>query len=500
MKPLRYTEQSALYSRPFLLAMALLIAGLLLVVFQSSSLVDELGMSRKVFWLLAVAVPAFPLLWLVTWNNSRLCLIITTVLMLFGDMASAICAPAIIAITLPNCLALLLRWRTTRLRYLVAPLVVLGVLYFFTAFFMDVVSHPVQLTNRMQFDPGFPPLILGWMGSLLGFTIVYPLIYIPFLLYDISRQPGAFRERFLLGLSLIVNLILLYGIVQFVQAGGLHGVTFRVSSIMRLPTRLGPFIVVFMTLNSILLMEAKTRLSMLYWLGTLLLSTLVLMMTQTRIAIIAAGLLVMMLFVALVASRNGMLVKRFLIGGLVLLLGLGGVIATGKVDFLSRFDSSNLESGHQSREQIMKDYEAGVNLENVTSFQKAAHFLFGFGMFRERQFAHFNLHDTMACCLSVFGAVGLLLYYGPYLAICWIMLLKTFTAQPLTQRPRFAMAATTMLIFFLTGAFHNKLYSPIETAFIWLTAGLLLWDELPMLVGALPNTWFGSQFGKHHGQ
>jgi hypothetical protein len=178
------------------------------------------------------------------------------------------------------------------------------------------------------------------------------------------------------------------------------------------------------------------------------------------------------------------LVKRFLIGGLVLLLGMGGVMAMGKVDFLSRFDSSNVESGKDSRKQIMKDYEAGVNLENVTTFQKTAHFLFGFGMFRERQFAHFNLHDTVACCLSVFGAVGLILYYGPYLAICWVMLLKMLTAKPLTLRPRFAMAGTTILIFFLTGAFHNKLYSPIETAFIWLTAGLLMWDQLPRLVTA----------------
>lgn len=476
-----YSHFFPIYSPVFLGVLVLLVLVLLGAIFQSASLVEGLGMSRKLALVLAVAIPAFPLLWLITWNNSRLCLVITTVLMLFGDMAAALCAPVIIAITLPNCLNLMARWRTTRLRYLAAPLVILGVLYFFTAFFMDVVSHPVQLTNRMQFDPGFPPLVLGWMGSLLGFTIVYPLIYIPFLLYDLSIHDSEFRNRYLLGLGLIVNIILLIGIVQFVQAGGLSGVPFRVSSIMRLPTRLGPFIVVFLALNSILLMEAKRRITMLYWLGTLLMGVLVLFMTQTRIAIVAAALLVLMLFVALIASRNTRLVKRFIVAGVVMLMVLGGIMATGKVDFLSRFDSSKLESGRDSREQIMKDYEAGANLENVTSFQKTVHFLFGFGMFREREFAHFNLHDTLACCLSVFGAVGVAFYYLPYLAISWVSFVKTFKAKPLEKRPRFAMACTVLLIFFLTGAFHNKLYSPIETAFIWLTAGLLLWDELPGL-------------------
>jgi hypothetical protein len=490
-----YSHFFPVYPPVFLGILALLVAVLLGAVFQSASLVEGLGMSRKLALILAVAIPAFPLLWLVTWNNSRLCLVISTVLMLFGDMAAALCAPAIIVITLPNCLHLMARWRTTRLRYLAAPLVILGVLYFFTAFFMDVVSHPVQLTNRMQFDPGFPPLVLGWMGSLLGFTIVYPLIYIPFLLYDLSIHDPAFRTRYLLGLGLIVNVILLIGVVQFVQAGGLSGVPFRVSSIMRLPTRLGPFIVVFLALNSILLMEAKRRMTLLYWLSTMLLGVLVLMMTQTRIAIVAAVLLVMLLFVALVTSRNFYLAKRFVIGGLIMLLLLGGVMATGKVDFLSRFDSSKLESGRDSREQIMKDYEAGANLENVTTFQKTVHFLFGFGMFREREFAHFNLHDTLACCLSVFGAVGTVFYYLPYLAISWVSLLKTFTARPLEKRPRYAMACAVMLIFFLTGAFHNKLYSPIETAFIWLTAGLLLWDDLPGLFNAEAIPW-----GDRHGQ
>jgi hypothetical protein len=473
------SEQCPRLSRALLPAgLAGLIILIWLLVFQSAFLIDALGMSRKLGTAMVIVIPLIPLFWLASWNNSRLCLVTATLLIIFGDAFSAICAPAIIGATLPNCLNLLIRWRVSKLRYLVATLLILGFLYFFASFFLGFVSHPVQLTNRMQFDPGFPPLMLGWVSSLLGFTIVYPLIYFPFLLLDVSVKHPDFMKRFVWGLSLIFNGILLYGILQYIQAGGM----IRVSSIMRLPTRLGPFIVIFMAFLSTSLLESRGRLKTGYWLVTLILSIIVLFMTQTRIAIAALILLAGMLFVSLITSKSWNLVRRFIIGG-VLMFGVTSLlIGTGKMDLLDRFDSSQMESGNSSRDKIMSDYEAGTNLQNVTDFQKAGHFLFGYGMFREREFAHFNLHDTIACCLSVFGAVGLVLYYLPYLAIAWIFMLKTFTAKIVMTRPRFAMACSTILTFFMTGAFHNKLYSPIETAYIWLMAGFILHEELPELL------------------
>jgi hypothetical protein len=461
--------------------LACLIVFLWLIVFQSASLIDALGMSRKMNLVLTVAVPIIPLFWLFSWNNSRLCLIISTLLIVFGDTFSALCAPAIIGATLPNCISLMVRWRVSKLRFLVAPLLILGFFYFFISIFLGFVEYPVQLTNRMQFDPGFPALFLGWIGSLLGFTVVYPLIYFPCLLYDLSSNHPAFFKRFLVYLSFVMNGILLYGVFQFIQAGG----DIRVSSIMRLPTRLGPFIVVFMTLLCANLIEAKGKM-LIYWVITLLLSLVVLAMTQTRIAIIALGLVAAMLFLSLIVTKSWLLVKRFMLGSGLLLSAAILFTLFGNPDMLKRFDSSQIESGNSSREKIMADYQAGINLENVTYFQKTTHFLFGYGMFRERQLAHFNLHDTLACCLSVFGVIGTIFYYVPYLTITWVSFIKSVTSRPLKYSVRYGMACCAMLIFFLTGAFHNKLYSPIETAYIWLIAGFILQEELPKLLGAIP--------------
>jgi hypothetical protein len=458
-----------------------LIVCLWLIVFQSASLIDALGMPRKMNLILTVAVPIIPLFWLFSWNNSRLCLVISTLLIIFGDAFSALCAPAIIGATLPNCMNLMVRWRVSKLRFLVTPLLILGFLYFFISIFLGFVEYPVQLTNRMQFDPGFPALFLGWIGSLLGFTIVYPLIYFPCLLFDLSINHPTFFKRFLVYLSFVMNGILLYGLLQFIQAGG----DIRVSSIMRLPTRLGPFIVVFMTLLCANLTEAKGKM-LIYWVTTLLLSLVVLAMTQTRIAIVALGLLAIMIFLSLIVNKSWILVKRFLIGSALLLSAVILFIFFGNPEILKRFDSSQIESGNSSREKIMADYQAGINLENVTGFQKTAHFLFGYGMFRERQLAHFNLHDTLACCLSVFGVIGTFFYYVPYLTITWVTFIKSLTSRPLDRSIRYGMSSCAMLIFFLTGAFHNKLYSPIETAYIWLIAGFILREDLPALLGGPP--------------
>lgn len=474
-KPLQFGLR---YSPILLVGLASLIVCLWMMIFQSASIIDALGMPRSMNLVMAVAVPMIPLFWLFSWNNSRICLVVSTLLILFGDAFSALCAPAIIGATLPNCLHLMARWRMTRLRYLVGPLLILGFLYCFVSVFLGFIEYPVQLTNRMQFDPGFPALSLGSISALLGFTIVYPLIYFPCLLYDLSVNHPQFFKRFLFFLSFVLNGILLYGVFQFVQAGG----NIRVSSIMRLPTRLGPFIVIFMTFLCTQVTEAKGKL-LVYWLLTLLLSLVVVAMTQTRIAIVALGLLAVMSFMSLAATRSWELILRFLVGGMILLALAGGFTVFGNPEVLKRFDSSQIESGNSSREKIMADYQAGIDLQNVTRFQKISHFFFGYGMFRERQLAHFNLHDTFACCLSVFGAVGVVFYYVPYLAITGVSLIGIFTARPLNRSIRYAMACCALLIFFLTGAFHNKLYSPIETAYIWLIAGFILKEELPGLLG-----------------
>jgi hypothetical protein len=456
--------------------LAVMIIGLWAVFFQSAFLIDALGLSPKIHLLFGFLLPIIPLFWFLSWNNSRFCLVIYTFLIFFGDAFSALCAPALMAATLPNCIYLMLRWRSTRLRFLVAPLVLLGLISFFTAIALGSVEIPVQLTNRMQFDPGFPALSLGWASSLLGFTIVYPLIYIPCLLYDLSVNHPLFLKRFLVALSVVFNGILLYGVLQFVLAGGM----IRVSSIMRLPTRLGPFIVVFLTLVGSHLALAKGK-EKVYWVATLMLSLVVLGMTQTRIAIVALGLVVIMTALSLVVTQSWRQVKNFIGGCLIVIVPLA-LFLFATPDLGRRFSPSQIESGNSSREKIIQDYQAGINLENVTTFQTTARFLFGYGMFRERQLAHFNLHDTLACALSVFGVVGATLYYIPYLLITGVLLFKTLSTADLSRNIGYAMACCGFLIFFLTGAFHNKLYSPIETAYVWLVAGFVIHQDLPVLL------------------
>ncbi len=444
--------------------------------FQSAFLIDALGLSPKIHMLLGLVLPMVPVFWFLSWNNSRLCLIIYTLLIFFGDAFSALCAPALMAATLPNCIYLMLRWRNTRLRFLVAPLLLLGLIYFFTAIAMGSVEIPIQLTNRMQFDPGFPALTLGWASSLLGLTIVYPLIYIPCLLYELYVNHPLFLKRFLLCLSVVFNGILLYGVFQFIQAGGM----IRVSSIMRLPTRLGPFIVVFLTFvcTQLVLSKGKRKL---YWLSTGLLGLVVLGMTQTRIAIVALGLVVIMAALSLLVTRSWRQLKQFTVGCLLVFVPLA-LLLCATPELGERFSPGQIESGNNSREKIIQDYQAGINLENVTRFQTVTRFLFGYGMFRERQLAHFNLHDTLACALSVFGLVGTILYYSPYLLITGVLLFKTLNTPHLPHNFRYAMACSGFLVFFLTGAFHNKLYSPIETAYVWLVAGFVMDLDLPLLL------------------
>ncbi len=471
-----YLPRSTFNSLTLFAILAVVIVLLWTVFFQSAFLIQALGLPHKIHLVLGFVLPLVPLFWFLSWNNSRLCLVIYTFLIFFGDAFSALCAPALIAATLPNCIHLMLRWRTTRLRWLVAPLLLLGFIYFFVSIAMGSVEIPVQLTNRMQFDPGFPALSLGWGSSLLGFTIVYPLIYIPCLLYDLSFNHPVFLKRFLLCLSVVFNGILLYGVLQFIQAGGM----IRVSSIMRLPTRLGPFIVVFLTFICTQLALAKGKIK-LYWIASLILSLVVLGMTQTRIAIVALFLLMMMTVVSLFVTKSWQQLRNFLLGGLLILVPVGLLLLLTP-DLGERFSSSQIESGNDSREKIIQDYQAGINLENVTTFQKTARFLFGYGMFRERQLAHFNLHDTLACALSVFGLIGTILYYIPYLLITAVFLFKTLTTPGLSRNICYAMACSAFLVFFLTGAFHNKLYSPIETAYIWLVAGFVMYQDLPVLL------------------
>jgi hypothetical protein len=443
-------------------------------------LVDQ-GLPPWSLIVLNSAIALSPLMWVVVAKNSRLCLIILTLCILLGDFSPALTSPLAILMTLPNFIVLLLKHRHTKIKYLIIPFIILALVYFIASFTVDFISHPLQLTSRMQTDPGISAMPLGWVGSFLGITIVYHLMYLPLVLYELAAHDAVFLKRFGFWFSIAIFIILLYGLFQFV-ASGFQAV--RVTSIMRLPTRLGPFIVVFLSFAAIELLEAKTAITRWYWVASLFLGIFLMFLTFTRIAIIAGVFTLILLIISLVSSKQYFVLKQLAkaatIGGLAF-LALALVL---HIDFFSRFHGDGVHSGHQARDMIVMDYQDGVNLENATPLIKTSHWLFGFGVFREREFAHFNLHNTVLCCLSVFGVVGLLLYYLPYFLILAVLLYHSLFEKNLILRPRYALAASCIVAFLVTGSYHNKLYSPIDTAYIWLVLGLIIQQQLPGLLAS----------------
>ena len=96
-------------------------------------------------------------------------------------------------------------------------------------------------------------------------------------------------------------------------------------------------------------------------------------------------------------------------------------------------------------------------------------------------------HDTFESQFRCFGLAGTAFYLIPSLWIMGVSFKGSLTRHIQSIRPRYAIAGVLLAAFFIFGMFHNKLYSPIESAYSWLLVFLLVFDELPQIFPEKPG-------------
>jgi hypothetical protein len=445
-------------------------------IFYIGPLLAPYGLPSWAFLIIECMTAAYPLIWLLLWKNHRLSFLLASLILLTGDFAPALSSPGAALITLPNFIYLLYLNRNSRIKYYLLPLLLLTTLYCFNALFLNFIGKPFQISYRLVID-------LGLLGIFGGGMIVYHMMYLPLVIYHLACTDKDYFRTYSFILSILINVVAVIGIYQFlISAIGVTGV--RVSSIMRLSTRLAPFIVVSLPLLVSGLLDEKIPKLKIYWSISLALNMFLLMVTFTRGAIIAAGVLWLFLVVTLITSRSYKVLLYFCLGtaSIVLLIAVLGYVL--HIDYFFRFQAEYVESGMDKRESLWSVYLSGIGVEDTSFWRKLANTLFGYGWFSERAYlAALNpdTHNTFFSCFASFGLVGLVLYYIPYFWILFLSFVGSFKAKVLNMRPRYGMVCALLFLFIISGYVHNKLYSPIESAYVWVLIGILLRDELPLI-------------------
>ena len=420
---------------------------------------------------LYLGLAMLPFSWVIFWKKSHWLLILVTYGMILGDVAASVVAPFLLSVTSPDCLRLMWKYRRHPMLWLVSPFILMAVLYIPGSALVGVSDQPLAMTRDMIYSMGVPQLHLGPAALALGVMILYPIIYIPLLVLEVHKTRPKFLYTFIIISSVLINLIALGGVLEFIQS---PDKSIRVASIMRLPTRLGPFLLVFTAVCFPLVFRKQKWQSTAYWAFSVLLNSVVIFMTFTRIAIAVMVLLVGVYAFMFFLSGYKELLKKMAIGVIgVAIVGLASASASG-ANFLERFDPDNVGKGNEDRDLIHEDWWDAALAENISPSIAVLHNIFGWGIFRERNLAHFNIHSTPLCVFAATGGLGFFLYFLPYGIISAYIVQRLWVSHTLETRLLNSSAGGVILSFLTTGLYHNKFYSPIETGFIWLMAVVLL--------------------------
>ncbi len=467
--------------KPFIgklkLGMLLLLVVLIPVITinQFSSMMAPLRLASWVFPLISCIIAAIPLLWLRLWKSTRLSLLAAVLIFLLGDKAPGISSPVAMLITIPNFLYLLYLNRHSRIKKLLLPLFLLCGIYFLSAFALNFVGQTFEISKKYTLN-------IGWLGAFGATLIVYHMMYIPLAIYHLACTDKGFFRPFIFILSIVINVIAVVGLYQFVTVGlGDESVLFRVNSIMRLTTRLAPFLVASLPLFIFGLMQEKQKGRKIYWWISLVVNIFILLVTYTRGAIGLAGGLWLFLLVTIITARAYKMLALYLVNSVLLLFIFQFISHSLDINYFQRFEYSRVENAFEKRFDILEDYIDGVGLQTTSVARVVSNVLFGYGWFSERSMALRDTHNTFFSAYSSFGLIGLILYYIPYVWFTWIAFKGAFFNKNFRMRPQYGMSCAILIMFFVSGWVHNKLYSPIESAYTLLMIGILLHEDLPHL-------------------
>ncbi len=427
---------------------------------------------------LAAIIGILPIVWLYTAKRHRLCLTLTTIILLTGDFAPALISPVVLMLTLSNCGYLIYRHRRSAIRWFLLPFLLLTGLYFANSFLWGFVDDPVMITRGQILD-------LGWAGAFGGGLILYHIVYLFMAIYHLACEDKAFIKPYMIVLSVVINLVVVIGLAQFgASLFSLGEAKFRIPSIMRLTTRLAPFVLTSLTLIVLNLLEKQSWGERSYWLLSLVMGLFLLLITQTRGAILGGGIIFAFLMLGFIRAHRQY--WPHLMFGTLLLLGVGTVffVLQGDTSYLERFTPEMFQSGLGKREVMWDQFWLSIQYQNTSIFRQMVHLLFGYGWFAERFYVfphNMDAHNTFLSAFTSYGIAGSVLYFGPMFYLLAISVKRSFNAIKINMRPKYAMTAGLILVFMVTGFVHNKLYSPIESAYMWIMLGLLLKDDLPEL-------------------
>lgn len=463
-----------------LIVLSALVLIAVFVLFQINGFLFEYGLlsAFKVpFWtpfVLGGIAIAYPFVCIKLLKNHRLSLMLGSFVLLTGDYTPGLTSSLAVLITLPNFLYLLYLNRHSRIKYLLLPLLLLSVIYFFNAFLLNFIANPVKVT--------YVDINLGWLGAFGGALIVYHLMYLPLVIYHLACTDKAFFKTYSVWLSVFINIVALYGLYQFITVGlSSDDILFRVNSIFRNTNRLGPFILVSMTLLIKCMLETSDRRYKLYWWFSLMVSIFVLLLTYSRAAIGVGIVLWFFLLLTFITSRAYKKMAFFLFNTLMLLFVIKYLGHFFQIDYLQRFQWDNVEYSYEKRVDILQAYLDAIGYQGTSWWHQTANILFGYGWFSERRLILMDTHNTFFSCFATFGLVGVVLYFMPYAWMIWVTFIGCFQGTSRKLRHLNGMACALFVAFLVGGTLHNKLYSPIESAYMWLLAGILLQDQLPIL-------------------
>jgi len=477
-------EQHKIYVFPsqiFLANILIFSITLVMLFFCISNYLVSNNFPIELTFILAGVIGIIPLFWLFTFNRHRLCLTLSTVALLLGDFSPALISPLIVVLTLSNFIYLIYKNRNSKIRYFLLPFLLLAALYFENSFLWGFLDVPIMVTNGKIIE-------LGWMGSLGGGVIVYHILYLFLAIYHITCSDKNYLKCYMIILSIIINLIVIIGLIQF--GSGLFTLGeayFRIPSIMRITTRLAPFIVTSLSLIILNLLEKPPWKERIYWVLSLVLSIVLLLITQTRGAIFGGGILLTFLTLGFIRSYRNY--RLLIISGSVLFLTIviSFYIFQENTIYLQRFTPEMLMQGIEKRTHLWEQFWQSIDYQNTSILRNMVHLLFGYGWFAERFYVYphnMDAHNTFLSLFTTYGLIGSFLYFYPLLNLLLMSLKNTFNDPITNSRPYYAMTAGLIIVYLVTGFVHNKLYSPIESAYMWIMIGLLLKNNMAQIFPA----------------
>ena len=427
--------------------------------------------------ILAPAMAVIPLLWLVLAKQHRTCLSLATIILLAGDMAPTLASPLVALVTFSNGLYLLWHHRHSQVRWILMPFMLLSVGYFVNAFLWDFIEQPVMVSYAMVLD-------LGWWGALGGTLLVYHMMYFFLALYHVAVYDKSFLKSYVWLLMIFINVVVGFGLLQSLATlvGGEY--VQRMPSIMRLATRLAPFIVVSLPIFIIQLLENPSKREKTFLWLSIGLNALVLSLTQTRGAIGGAIVLMAFFTIGLYRARQFVQLRNYFIFVVFLFGGLWFWAINSDIMIFERFQGEIIQSGMNKRYVLWDAFLEALKSHQTSNFRSFVNLLFGYGWFTERWwvFPHnMDVHNTFLASLTTFGLTGSILYNAPFGWLLWRGVKGMFTASTLSMRPRYGIVAGLILMNWMAGFVHNKFYSPIESAYLWILFGILLAPDLQYL-------------------